>query len=74
MQATMTIDRSGTIGRARLLVRLALSLAAAVALGFALGHVATPGAQVQQPVIKFVPVTVNSDQPAEKGPSHGALW
>lgn len=74
MQATMTIDRSGNVGRARLLVRLALALAAAVALGFALGHVAAPGTQVQQPVVKFVPVTVNSDQPALRAPSHGALW
>jgi hypothetical protein len=70
MQATMTIDRSGIIGRARLLVRLALALAAAVALGFALGHVAVPAAQ--QPVIKYVPVTVNSTEPG--APSHGALW
>jgi hypothetical protein len=71
MQATMTINRSGNIGRARLLVRLVLALAAAVALGFALGNVASPSAHVQQPAIKYVPVIVNSD---ERGPSHGALW
>lgn len=73
MQATMTINRPGNIGRARLLVRLALALAAALALGFALGHVAAPSAQTQQPIVKFVPVTVNSE-PSEKGPSHGELW
>lgn len=73
MQATMTINRSGNIGRVRLAVRLVLALAAALVLGFAVGHIASPGPQVQQPVIKYVPVTVNSDQPA-KAPSHGALW
>ena len=74
MQATMSINRTGTIGRARLLARLALALAAALALGFALGHIGTSSTQVQQPVIKFVPVTVNSDAPAPQGPSHGAVW
>lgn len=70
MQATMTINRSANIGRARLLVRLVLALAAALALGFAVGNIAAPGAH--QPVIKYVPVTVNSTEPG--APSHGALW
>ncbi len=73
MQATMTINRSGNIGRARLLVRLVLALAAALALGFALGHISTPSTQAQQPVIKYVPVTVNSAEPVG-GPSHRELW
>jgi hypothetical protein len=73
MQTTMTVDRSGTPGRARLLARLAVALAAGLALGFGLGHVTAPGSQAQQPVIKFVPVTVNNDQPG-KAPSHRELW
>ena len=73
MQATMTIDRSGTTGRARLLARFAVALAAALALGFGLGHVTAPGSQAQQSVIKFVPVTVNNDPPG-KAPSHRELW
>ena len=71
MQAT--IDRSGTIGRARLLARLALALATALALGFALGHVSAPGAEAHQPIVKFVPVTVPGDQPV-RAPSHRELW
>ena len=73
MQAIMTINRSGTIGRARLLARLALALAAALALGFGLGHVIAPGSEAQQPIVRFVPVTVNGDQPSG-APSHRELW
>lgn len=73
MRATMTIDRSGTTGRARPFAKLAVAMAAALALGFGLGHVTAPASQAQQSVIKFVPVTVNNDQPG-KAPSHRELW
>jgi len=73
MQATMTVDRSRTAGRAKFFARLAIALATATALGFGLGCVTAPGAATQQPIIKYVPVTVNDDQP-RGAPSHRELW
>jgi hypothetical protein len=69
--ATMTIDRTATVGRARLLARLILALAAAMVLGYGAGHLTAH--QAQPTVIKYVPVTVNSDQPG-KAPSHREVW
>lgn len=72
MEATMTIDRTA-IGRTRLLVRLTVALAAALALGFGVGHLTAPGSGAAQPIVKFVPVTVNPDEP-NRAPSHRELW
>jgi len=74
MQAAITIDRSGTIGRPRLLARLGLALAAAVALGFGLGYVAVPAGHASQPAVKVMTVPATATGCGEAlCPTHGAL-
>ena len=74
MQATMTIDRPGNIARTRLLARLALGLAAALALGFGVGYITAPAGHQSQPVVKVVTVPVGSDQSGGgRYPTHGQL-
>lgn len=73
MQATMRIGSSETIGRGRLLARIAIALFAAVALGFGLGHGGTPAGHAA-PTVKVITVPIVSDQPVgSRQPSHGAL-
>lgn len=73
MQANFVVDNPQNIRADRPLVRVAAAVAAALALGFALGHITAPVAPAQHSVIRYVPVTVNSDQPTE-APSAYQLW
>ena len=74
MQATITANRAAAIGGARLWARLALSLSAALALGFGLGYVTSPAAHMAQPAVKVITVPATGEQPRDpRAPTHGAL-
>lgn len=73
MQANFAVHNPRDTRTAGLVTRAFVVVGAALALGFALGHVTAPIAPAQHPVIRYVPVTVNSDQPTE-APSAYQLW
>lgn len=73
MQANFAVDNFRDLRATRVLTRFAVVAAAALALGFALGHMTAPVAPAPQPLVRYVPLTVNSDQPTE-APSANQLW
>ena len=66
MQAITRINRSDSVGGRKLLAAL-IAVAAALALGFQLGHVSSPAGH-------SAPTVTVTQSGNDRPPTHGALW